>query len=263
MKNYSPWQNNEIKNLFNMIESYKQKNIPLLKAFDDYAKLSGRKRNSVRNYYYAEISELKKNENKRTLLDIDLKKHEISETKIFSTNETKNLIDEINKKRANGISIRKACLELANGDATKMVRYQNKYRMMTKENKKLDNVIYMQKKENKSISEKDIDSLFLGLIRLVKKSASETIQQKLAGELEFSNSSLRKTLVKLNKTETELNISLEKIKNLNLELDKLKSENQELRSSIANIFNKNKTKTKKLSEFLNEVKNKQKNVNIN
>ena len=64
MKNYCSWTGAEIKNLFNIVENYKTKNIPLLKAFEDYAKKSGRKRNSVRNYYYQEINELKNNEDK-------------------------------------------------------------------------------------------------------------------------------------------------------------------------------------------------------
>ena len=245
MKTYCSWTNTEIKTLFDMVENYKQKNIPLLKVFDDYAKQFGRKRNSVRNYYYEELNELKNNEEKRKLLNINLSLHEINDVKNFSSEETKNLLEEISKQTQNGISIRKACLNLAGGDATKMIRYQNKYRTLINAKKQnTSNVVYMQKKENKNISEKDIDSLFLGLIRLVKKSAQESVEKKLASELEVTSSTLRKTLVKLNKTESQLNLSLTNIKNLNTEIENLKNENQILRSEIANSFNKQKTKTR-------------------
>lgn len=260
MKTYCSWSNTEIKNLFDMVENYKLKNLPLVKAFEDYAKNSGRKCNSVRNYYYDEINELKNNEEKRKLLNIELKNHEISSPKNFSDAETKNLIEKINSQTKNGLSVRKACLNLAGGDATKMIRYQNKYREFLNKKQHSSNVVYMKRRESKNISEKDIDSLFLGLIKLVKKSASESIEKKLEKDLEFANSSLRKTLVKLNKAETELNLSLKNIKTLNLEIENLKNENQILRTEIANSF-KPKAKTKKLSEFINEVKSKQKKIN--
>ena len=60
MKEYSKWKDNEVKELFTLIENYRDKNASLLSAFSEYAKLSGRKRNSVRNYYYQELAELQK-----------------------------------------------------------------------------------------------------------------------------------------------------------------------------------------------------------
>lgn len=61
MKNYSRWKDEEIKQLFDIVEKNRKENRSLLSAFSEYAKLSGRKRNSIRNYYYQELSELQKN----------------------------------------------------------------------------------------------------------------------------------------------------------------------------------------------------------
>lgn len=50
MKKYSRWKDDEIIKLFNVVEKNKKENKSLLTAFSEYAKMSGRKRNSVRNY---------------------------------------------------------------------------------------------------------------------------------------------------------------------------------------------------------------------
>lgn len=48
-KNYCEWKEEEVKGLFAFIENAKQKNLPLTFAFNQYAKESNRKPNSVRN----------------------------------------------------------------------------------------------------------------------------------------------------------------------------------------------------------------------
>lgn len=283
MKKYSRWKDDEIIKLFNIVEKNKKENKSLLTAFSEYAKISGRKRNSVRNYYYQELSELQNNKNRALKLGINIKNHIVNESVLFSGKETKEILTKIIKLNSEGYSIRKACLTLANNDVNMMVRYQNKYRSVLKTNPKLiedikkdlnitststfkenfekancNNLIYFKKQEPKVVSEKDINALFLGLIKLVKKSAAESVEKKLISELDFANSTLRKTLVKLSKTEQDLK-DIEKLnENFKIDNEKLRLENTYLRSEIANLLNKPKQqKQKTLSEFISEIKQKQ------
>lgn len=281
MKNYSRWKDEEIKQLFDIVEKNRKENKSLLSAFSEYAKLSGRKRNSIRNYYYQELSELQKNKSRANKLNINIKNHIVNESVLFSKNETRKIISNILKLNSEGYSIRKACLKLANNNVELMVRYQNKYRSVLKSNPELineitkelniknkvmettksnspNNLIYFKKQEPKVISEKDINSLFLGLIKLVKKSAAESVEKKLISELDFTNSTLRKTLVKLSKTEQDLKEMSTSFENIKIENEKLRLENAYLRSEIANFMNKPKQqKQKTLSAFISEIKQKQ------
>lgn len=281
MKNYSRWKDEEIKQLFDIVEKNRKENRSLLSAFSEYAKLSGRKRNSIRNYYYQELSELQKNKSRANKLNINIKNHIVNESVLFSKNETREIISNILKLNSEGYSIRKACLKLANNNVELMVRYQNKYRSVLKSNPELineitkelniknkvmettksnspNNLIYFKKQEPKVISEKDINSLFLGLIKLVKKSAAESVEKKLISELDFANSTLRKTLVKLSKTEQDLKEMSTSFENIKIENEKLRLENAYLRSEIANFMNKPKQqKQKTLSAFISEIKQKQ------
>ena len=281
MKNYSRWKDEEIKQLFDIVEKNRKENKSLLSAFSEYAKLSGRKRNSIRNYYYQELSELQKNKSRANNLNINIKNHIVNESVLFSTDETREIISNILKLNSEGYSIRKACLKLANNNVELMVRYQNKYRSVLKSNPELineitkelniknkvmettksnspNNLIYFKKQEPKVISEKDINSLFLGLIKLVKKSAAESVEKKLISELDFANSTLRKTLVKLSKTEQDLKEMTTSFENIKIEDEKLRLENAYLRSEIANFMNKPKPqKQKTLSSFISEIKQKQ------
>lgn len=284
MKEYSKWQDKEIKELFLVVEKYKQKNASLLAAFSEYAKISGRKRNSVRNYYYQELAELQKNKIRAAKLNININNHTITNSVLFSNEETKEILTKILTYNSLGYSIRKACLLLADNDINKMVRYQNKYRSVlkndpqliekikseisSKENKQQskslpNNVVYFKKQDQKKLSDNDINSLFLGLIKLVKKSAAENIEKKIMEDLECSNSTLRKTLIKLTKAEQDICDLSEKMKSQSLELEKVKIENMYLRTELADLLNKKKNQTQKsLSSFLKEVKQKQ-NANAN
>ena len=284
MKEYSRWSNQEVKNLFSTIEKYKEKNASLLSAFSEYAKTSGRKRNSVRNYYYQELAELQKNNKRAEQLEIDISKHTITNSILFSQEETKDIISKILSLSSQGFSIRKACLTLAKNDINKMVRYQNKYRSVLKNNPELinsikkelklsenqvkqqsqniNNVIYLKKQEERKISESDINSLFLGLIKMVKRSAADSVEKKIISDLEYSNSTLRKTLIKLSKAEQDLRDLSKKLEIQSAEFEKLKLENIYLKTELANFLNTKKSEPRKtLSDFISEIKHK--NINVN
>ena len=252
-KGYSKWSDKEVKQLFSFVEECKQKNLPLTYAFSEYARLTTRKPNSVRNYYYLELEELSKNAKRKENLKIDLTQHQKHEFEEFNEEQTYKLAYDILKQTREGKSVRSVCLSLANNDVSLMIRYQNKFRSLLKTNKdlinniceKLDttygkkenykknNVLVFPSIENKTqknkITEEELKGLFMGLVKLVKKSADLEMSNALKKECNFANENLKKALVAMRKKEeevlslTEENSSLlQKVKQLEEQIIKLR-----------------------------------------
>lgn len=280
MNKISKWNDKEVKKLFLMVEKTKQENSSLLDAFRSYAKKTNRKPNSVRNYYYQEISLLRNNPERAKALGIDVSLHEINNSNKFSKDETKKLVKAILRQKCMGVSVRKACLNLAKNDVNKMVRYQNKFRsiakfdkelynqcftelkeegLVNKEEKKGSNVIYMKKQPERKLSDEDVNSLFLGLIKLVKKTAVEDVEKELSSEAEFANSTLRKTLTKLAVAEKTIDTLSEKLEMAELNINSLQEENMQLKTKIATYLSEKLVKTNKnksLTKYLRDMKEK-------
>lgn len=256
-QNYSMWKDEEVKKLFAFMEDGKKRNIPLSVLFKNYAKAFERMPNSVRNYYYAELSNLQTNPERVKLLDIDLSIHKKCEQVPFDKAETKKMISEILRLIAVGYSVRKACLKLANGDISTMVRYQNKFRTVESKQQELikeckkeladkgfnmdtpkTNVIRMQPKQIK-LADNEITSLFLGLVKLVKKQAMDEANITLKKEAEFANDTLRKTLVELAGKNLELKELRKQFKVISSEKLKLSEEIEYLRcNKVDKLINK-------------------------
>lgn len=132
----SNWTNNQIKNLFSLVEKYKNMNKPLLDAFEEFAKTNNKKVFSVRNYYYKKCDEFLSDIKLQKQFDINIKLHEKNNFAKFDERQTDKLINFIKRKKEQGYSVRNACLMLAENDATKLIRFQNKYRQITKQNQK-------------------------------------------------------------------------------------------------------------------------------
>ena len=172
-------------------------------AFQEVADKLGRRPNSVRNYYY--------------------KYHAKEKNKIvpFAPMETKNLLREIILGTSRGESVRSICLKIAGNNRAKMLRLQNKYRatlaknpvqiekisksleaqgylvkpivpaqMMMEQVAKMPaaasaKIIQMQMPEsNKRLTDADINNLFMGLVRLIRKNASDERVESLKAEIE-------------------------------------------------------------------------------
>jgi len=230
------WENSEVQSLFNEVENCKNKNKTLREAFILHAQKYNRQPNSVRNYYYHEVDALKKDDKRLKKLGINLNVHKKNSIVYFSQDEEENLMKEISSLVQKGVSVRKACFILSNGDVGQMLRYQNKYRnylsknfaeksksvqkVADKEIKQNDNIITF-KKTSKTLSEAEVQSLFLGLVRLVKKNAVMEGEEKFKSELNEANNLLRKALTQLNSQERE-------IEKLKTEYIKIKNENNRL-----------------------------------
>ncbi len=241
------WGNEEVKDLFSFVEKAKASNVSLKFAFIEHAKKYSRQPNSVRNYYYHEVDNLWKDEKRKKDLGISLDKHKKSSIRYFSQEQEAELMDRIEKLVADGCSVRKACFTLANGEVGEMLRYQNKYRnyVAKKKASSQNNIIKFTSKRKESLSESDLNSLFLGLVRLVKRSAVEEVNERFKEEKESANALLRKAIVDLGKKDKE-------IKDLKESFAALKKENAILLQTVT----KNACdKADKLSQKLKAKKN--------
>ena len=228
------WEKSEVLDLFSQVEEFKNKNKTLREAFVAHAKKYNRQPNSVRNYYYHEVDELGKNQGRVKSLGIDLEKHQKSSISYFSRKEEVMLMQEISKLVEEGVSVRKACFILSKGDVSKMLRYQNKYRNFIGKGKKTlvvidknndqnllsSNIIEFRKKP-KVLSEDEVQSLFMGLVRLVKRNSEKEGEEKYKAEIGKANNLLRKALSRISNQEREI----EKLKE---EYGKLKKEKERL-----------------------------------
>ena len=105
---------------------------------------------------------------------------------------------------------------------------------------KLNNISIMPIKEEK-ITEKEIQSLFWGLVRLVKRNAEEEIESTLKREAEFANTALQNSLIDLRRKEVLINELREQNKSLKMKLENmtqnLQQSQQNLLGQMATISN--------------------------
>ena len=256
------WPDDEVKKLFTFIEDGKAKGKKLSYLFDAYARQNNRKANSVRNYYYAELLFLEQNPSKCQKLEINLDKHKKCEQKAFEQSEIKNVVYEILRLKSLGYSVRKACFKLSNGNLSEMVRMQNKYRTVMSNQQNIieecktelkqkgffieeceqkNNIIKMPVRSAK-LSDGDINSLFLGLVKLAS----------LKSEAEFANNALRRSLVEIQAKDLELKKLRENFKIVCKQKQKLEQEIVLIRGeNVKNLQNKlkNSKKMAKLHKF--------------
>jgi len=110
------WQKQEIELLKNCVSEGAQTGESLRSVFERVAEQLGRKPNSIRNFYYAQLREHEEG-GERTL-----------PFETFAPDEVEQLIEQVLTARAQGMSVRACVRKLSGGDKTRMLRYQNKYR---------------------------------------------------------------------------------------------------------------------------------------
>lgn len=119
------WKDEEKLMLWDEVKKAQKIGAPLKRVFETVAIKTGRKPNSVRNYYYMKVKETGEIEQKP------------SSFTPFSKEEIYTLLKTLLGSGAKGESIRGASLRLADGDKTLMLRYQNKYRSLIKNGRPL------------------------------------------------------------------------------------------------------------------------------
>lgn len=191
MSNFSKWDNEEVKTLFKFVEIKKSEGMALINIFNQYASLTQRKQNSVRNYYYKELLCMTKNTQRAKELQIDLTNHSVNRGVPFTKSEEETIVKKISELVEQGCSVRKACLKLSNGNVPTMLRLQNKYRSITKINEKPMGQIIKMPIKNQKITEEDIKALFMGLVKMVKRQEQENIKVMYENELFKANEKLK------------------------------------------------------------------------
>jgi len=114
------WSENENKLLWETADEAQQQGLPLKAVFEQIARQTGRRPNSIRNYYYAQV---------RTRED----GHAPAARFVpFTQDEVDWLMEQVLIARAEGQSVRSCLQKLSGGDHSLMLRYQNKYRAVIK-----------------------------------------------------------------------------------------------------------------------------------
>jgi len=114
------WSDAESSLLWETADEAQQQGLPLKAVFESIAEKTGRRPNSIRNYYYAEV--------RRRKGDGDVTARFVP----FTDDEVEWLLIEVLKGRAEGMSVRACLQKLAKGDHSLTLRYQNKYRAVLK-----------------------------------------------------------------------------------------------------------------------------------
>ena len=116
----SGWSEAENRLLWETADEAQQQGLPLKSVFDQIARQTGRRPNSIRNYYYAQV-----------------RQHENGQPHAarfvpFTQQEVDWLMEQVLTARAEGQSVRACLQKLSEGDHSLMLRYQNKYRAVIK-----------------------------------------------------------------------------------------------------------------------------------
>ena len=114
------WSDSENKLLWETADEAQQQGLPLKAVFEQIARQTGRRPNSIRNYYYAQVRTREDGAN-HTARFIP-----------FTQPEVDWLMEQVLIARAEGQSVRACLQKLSGGDHSLMLRYQNKYRAVIK-----------------------------------------------------------------------------------------------------------------------------------
>ncbi len=111
----------------------------LTRIFEEYAAATHRAKGSVRNYYYALLKSTDNAEVREILKGTSLRAEDV---RPFTDEETDKILREILRQKSRGVSVRRAVLNLADGDDKLMLRYQNKYRnVMSKQPERIERLM--------------------------------------------------------------------------------------------------------------------------
>lgn len=111
----------------------------LTRIFEEYATATHRTKGSVRNYYYALLKSTDNAEVREILKGTSLRAEDV---RPFTDEETDKILREILRQKSKGVSVRRAVLNLADGDDKLMLRYQNKYRnVMSKQPERIERLM--------------------------------------------------------------------------------------------------------------------------
>lgn len=115
------WQETETARLFEAVGQAAQEGHALRQVFEQLSGELGRKPNSIRNYYYARLRQHPEASVPR-----------VATFQAFTAEETRELLRQVLMARGEGQSVRSCVMRLAEGNHSRMLRYQNKYRTLVR-----------------------------------------------------------------------------------------------------------------------------------
>ena len=118
------WSADERTLLWNEVEKATEAGSSLRTVFYSVAEQTGRKPNSIRNYYYISVKDGEAPDGVSCQRALPFTP--------FDDGELKDMVREILIARANGVSVRSCVMDMGAGDKSKTLRYQNKYRSILK-----------------------------------------------------------------------------------------------------------------------------------
>lgn len=237
------WNKEEIKALFDLVENFKTQNKTRIDAFTLHAQKYNRKPLSVRNFYYKQVDQFLQDKALKQQMDINLQKHQKNNYAKFSPNQVDKLLNHIKLQKKQGKSVRGACLEMSHGDIKTLTRLQNKYSAVRrKSNQKLEqaNIInfpQQQKTPQQKLTDAEIQSLFLGLVNLIKKSAQVTAEQNQTAEKQKLSLVITNTTALMQQKNQKIEMLLKENKKLSANVVSLKQKLEQLRSNFVEKIN--------------------------
>ena len=129
------WRSDEETLLWSEVKTARSEGRPLKSVFDSVASKTGRKPNSIRNFYYAKVREDPEHEHSPAFVP-------------FTQDEIWDLLVTVLAAQARGQSVRACTLDMGRGDTRAMLRYQNKYRALVKNNPVLVSEVVRYMREN-------------------------------------------------------------------------------------------------------------------
>mgnify|MGYP002515182495 CR=1 FL=1 len=120
----SGWSEMENQLLWETADEAQQQGLPLKAVFERIAEQTGRRPNSIRNYYYAAV--------KSGEAPSDVPTGRAAPFTPFTPEETDDLLRRILMAQGQGISVRACVTALSGGDRALALRLQDKYRALLK-----------------------------------------------------------------------------------------------------------------------------------
>lgn len=129
---HAGWQDWEDALLWEEVSRVRKAGRPLKSVFEAVSSATGRKANSIRNYYYSKVRERREAGNAD-----DAEMPEVTAFIPFQEHEVREVIKRVLCAQAHGQSVRACTLEMGKGDNKAMLRYQNKYRSVIRNSPEL------------------------------------------------------------------------------------------------------------------------------
>jgi len=119
-RSHAGWTEAEDALLFDLAAHAREVGAPLKSVFRELAARTGRRPNSIRNYYYARVKAG------------DCARGHTPAFIPFTAEESEQLMESVLSAQAHGESVRSCTLRLGGGEQQTMLRYQNKYRALVR-----------------------------------------------------------------------------------------------------------------------------------